>query len=174
MDEDSTDTKTDGNKPIDYIELIDRTYQAKGYPQYAWSRHEDAPLAPLRKHLRQCTVGMLTSGGISVKSAAPFVADAKNDFRLDAVDPYTPSDSFQINDAYYDTRDGEKDINVIFPLERLRELAETGEIGRIAKRFWSGFMGRIYKRGYVTQTAAPALVEELLKDEVDILVLVPA
>ncbi|NQV19906.1 MAG: hypothetical protein HQ511_00660, partial [Rhodospirillales bacterium] len=62
----------------------------------------------------------------------------------------------------------------IFPLERLRDLAEAGEIGKVAKRLWSGFMGRTYQRGYVTQTAAPALAEELRKDEVDILVLVPA
>lgn len=162
------------NPPIKYIDLIDRTYQAKGYPQYAWSRNEEAPWAPLRKHLRQCTVGMLTSGGISVKSAEPFEADAKNNFRLDEIDPLSPGDGFQINDAYYDTRDGARDINVIFPLERLRELAEAGEIGQVASRLWSGFMGRIYKRGFVTQTAAPALVEELKKDEVDILVLVPA
>lgn len=162
------------NPPIKYIDLIDRTYQAKGYPQYAWSRNEKAPWAPLRKHLRQCTVGMLTSGGISVKSAEPFEADAKNNFRLDEIDPMTPGGGFKINDAYYDTRDGARDINVIFPLERLRELAEAGEIGKVASRLWSGFMGRIYKRGFVTQTAAPALVEELKKDEVDILVLVPA
>lgn len=161
-------------KPIDYIDLIDKTYQAKGYPQYAWSRNEDAPLTPLRKHLRHCTVGMLTSGGISVKTAEPFEAEAKNNFRLDEIDPYTPRDGFQINDAYYDTRDGAKDINVIFPLERLRDLAEAGEIGKVAKRLWSGFMGRTYQRGFVTQTAAPALAEQLLKDEVDILVLVPA
>lgn len=160
--------------PINYIDLIDRTYQAKGYPQYAWSRNDEAPLTPLRKHLRQSTVGMLTSGGISYKTAEPFEADAKNNFRLDEIDPDTSSDGFQINDAYYDTRDGVKDINVIFPLERLRELAGAGEIGRVADRLWSGFMGRTYKRGYVMQTAAPALVEELKKDEVDILVLVPA
>jgi D-proline reductase (dithiol) PrdB len=162
------------NKPVDYIDLIDRTYQAKGYPQYAWSRNEDAPLTALRKHLRQSTVGLLTSGGISYKTAEPFEAEAKNNFRLDEIDPYTPNDGFQIHDAYYDIRDGLKDINVVFPLERLRELAEEGEIGKIAKRHWSGFMGRTYKRGYVMQTAAPALTEQLLKDEVDILVLVPA
>jgi D-proline reductase (dithiol) PrdB len=162
------------NPPIDYIDLIDRTYQAKGYPQYDWSRYEDAPLAPLRKHLRQCTVGLLTSGGISYKTAEPFEAEAKNNFRLDEIDPNTTGDGFQIHDSYYDTRDGEKDINVIFPLERLKELAKAGEIGRIAARHWSGFMGRTYKRGYVMQTAAPALLEQLQKDEVDILVLVPA
>lgn len=89
------------NPPIDYIDLIDRTYQAKGYPQYDWSRHEDAPLAPLRKHLRQCTVGLLTSGGISYKTAEPFEAEAKNNFRLDAIDPNTAGDGFQIHDSYW-------------------------------------------------------------------------
>lgn len=161
-------------KPIRYIDLIDRTYQAKGYPAYDWSENQDAPLTPLRKPLAECTVSLLTSGGISHRSREPFNPIAKNDFRLDEIDPSAAGDEFALNDAYYDTRDGEKDLNVIFPLERLRELAEEGAIGRVADRLWSGFMGRIYRRGHLLGEAAPRFADELRKDGVDILVLVPA
>ena len=62
----------------------------------------------------------------------------------------------------------------MFPIERLRELAADGVIGSVAKRLWSGFMGRTYNRSAVVEEAAPALVGELKKDEVDLLILVPA
>ncbi len=161
-------------KPIRYIDLIDETYQSKGYPAYDWSENADAPLVRLAKPLSECTVSMLTSGGISHNSREPFNPTAKNDFRLDEIDPHSSGDAFTLSDAYYDTRDGEKDLNVIFPLVRLRELAAEGRIGRVADRLWSGFMGRIYKRSTVIGEAAPRFAEALREDGVDVLVLVPA
>ena len=161
-------------KPIRYIDLIDQRYQSKGYPPYDWSEYDDAPLTRLRKPLGECTVSLLTSGGVSHESTEPFNPIAKNDFRLDEIDPLAKGSEFDVNDDYYDTRDAGRDLNVLFPLERLQELARDGVIGGVARRLWSGFMGRIYKRGTVIEEAAPRLAEELRKDGVDIFVLVPA
>lgn len=47
-------------------------------------------------------------------------------------------------------------------------------IGSVAPRHWSGFMGRIYIRKAVIGEAAPAFAQELVKDGVDVLVVVPA
>ena len=60
---------------------------------------------------------------------------AKNDFRLDEVDPHAAGSEFSLNDAYYDTRDGEKDLNVIFPLERLGELAGEERLVLVCGRY---------------------------------------
>jgi D-proline reductase (dithiol) PrdB len=117
---------------------------------------------------------MITSGGVSRRGAKPFDPDARNDLRLDAIARDAPSDDFQIHDNYYDHRDAARDLNCIFPIDRLRELAARGSIGAVARRLWSGFMGRIYIRSVVTGEAAPAFVRELLADGVDLLVLVPA
>jgi len=65
-------------------------------------------------------------------------------------------------------------VNCQFPIDRLREMVAAGELGSIARRFWSGFMGRIYNRSKVLQESAPAFVAELQKDEVDLLIAVPA
>jgi hypothetical protein len=97
-------------KPVDYVNRINESYQSMGYPPYQWSINDAAPLAKLKKPLSECTVSMLTSGGISYRHAEPFEPAAKNNFRLDEIDPGTSADGFQINDAYYDYRDGEKDI----------------------------------------------------------------
>jgi D-proline reductase (dithiol) PrdB len=79
-----------------------------------------------------------------------------------------------INDDYYDHRDAERDINCIFPVERLRDLAAERIIGSVAAHHYSGFMGRIYTRSAVINEAAPALALRLQEDCVDAAALVPA
>ena len=161
-------------EPIRYVEAINDYYQGLGYPPYQWTVNKTTPFTRLEKPLRECRVSMLTSGGISHCTRPPFNPQAKNDLRLDDIDPNASEAEFEINDSYYDTRDAEQDLNVVFPISRLREFAEEGMIGSIAPRFWSGFMGRTYTRARVTRTAAPALASELQKDEVDLFLLVPA
>jgi D-proline reductase (dithiol) PrdB len=161
-------------KPIDYVPAINDYYQGLGYPEYDWTINSDAPFTPLTKPLGECRVSMLTSGGISHTSRPPFEPTAKNNLRVDAVDPSAAICDFDINDAYYDTRDAGVDLNVVFPIERLRELAAEGVIGSVAERLWSGFMGRIYNRTPVIEEVAPALARELGKDEVDLMIMVPA
>lgn len=161
-------------EPIRYVDALIEKYGAMGFPPYNWSRYDDAPLTPLAKPLAQCTVSMLTSGGVSRCAMPPFDPDARNDFRLDEVDAAAPSDDFQIHDSYYDHSDAESDLNCIFPIDRLREMARDGEIGAVAPRLWSGFMGRIYKRQAVLEERAPALARELKRDEVDLFIGVPA
>ncbi len=160
--------------PIRYVDTLIAKYGAMGFPAYDWSRYDDAPFTPLAKPLSQCTVALLTSGGVSRKADTPFNPDARNDLRVDEVAPNAPSDDFQIHDSYFDHADADRDINCIFPLDRLREMAVTGEIGAVAPRHWSGFMGRIYKRQAVMQEKAPALFEALKRDKVDLLVAIPA
>lgn len=161
-------------EPIRYVELLIERYGAAGFPPYQWSVYEDAPLTPLKKPLSQCTVSMLTSGGVSKKDMPGFDPKARNDFRLDAIEPTADPRQFVINDSYYNHEDADRDINCIFAFERLREMVERGEIGAVSRRLWSGFMGRIYKRNEVIERAAPAFAQMLKDDGVDVLVAVPA
>ena len=117
---------------------------------------------------------MLTSGGIAHCTMPAWDAYAKNDFRLDEVDPQASGSDFTVNDSYYDTTDASQDLNTVFPIDRLRELEADGVIGSIAPRHWSGFMGRIYSRTKVCEESAPALAQELHDDDVDLFLLVPA
>ena len=84
------------------------------------------------------------------------------------------SEDFQIHDNYYDHSDAGHDINCVFPLDRLRELAEAGEIGAVADRIWSGFMGRIYNRSKVMEESGPAFADALLADGVNVLIAAPS
>ena len=53
-------------------------------------------------------------------------------------------------------------------------MAEAGEIGALADRFWSGFMGRIYNRTKVMEESGPAFADALLADGVDVLIAAPS
>ena len=160
--------------PISYVSELNKHYGSMGFPPYEWTVNESAPLTRLAKPLRECIVSLLTSGGVSHCSMPAFNPDARNDHRVDAVDQDVTGDDFEINDNYYNHNDADSDINCVFPIDRLRELATAGVIGGIAPRFWSGFMGRIYNRTKLIQESVPAFLRKLREDEIDVLVTAPA
>lgn len=159
---------------IKYVDALNDYYTSMGNPAYRWTVNESAPLHKLAKPLNECTISLLTSGGVSQCSMPAFNPDARNDHRLDAIDREVDADDFQIHDSYYDHSDADSDINCIFPVERLRELAAAGEIGAVANRLWSGFMGRIYNRSKVLEESGPAFADALAEDGVDVLVAAPS
>jgi D-proline reductase (dithiol) PrdB len=161
-------------EPIAYVARLNEFYRSQGFPAYQWTINESAPLTPLAKPLSECRVAMLTSGGVSRKDTPPFHPQARNDLRLDAVDRDTAADFFVISDDYYNHSDADRDINCIFPIERLRELAAERVIADVAPHHYSGFMGRTYTRSAVINDTAPALARRLRDESVDAFVLVPA
>lgn len=161
-------------EPIRYVDALNEYYGAMGNPPYRWTVNETAPLHRPTKPLSECRVSLLTSGGVSQCAMPAFNPDARNDHRLDAISREADASDFQIHDSYYDHSDADTDINCIFPLERLRELAESGEIGSLSDHFWSGFMGRIYNRTKVMEESGPAFAAALETDHVDVLVAAPS
>jgi D-proline reductase (dithiol) PrdB len=159
---------------VRYVERLNARYRAQGFPPYQWTVHRDAPLTPLAKPLRECRVSLLTSGGVSHCAMPAWNPDARNDFRLDTIASDAAAPDFQVHDSYYDVASAREDVNCVFPLERLRELARENVIGDVAPHHYSGFMGRIYKRSHVSEVAAPELADALSREHVDLFLLVPA
>jgi D-proline reductase (dithiol) PrdB len=73
----------------------------------------------------------------------------------------------------YNHNDAEKDINCIFPIERLCELEKQGYIGELAPTAYS-IMGRIFRRTTLQQELAPQILQKLRDAQVDALILTPA
>ncbi len=159
--------------PIAYVAQLNQFYRSQGFPAYQWTVNDTAPLTPMTKRLSECRLAMLTSGGVSRKVDPPFNPQARNDLRVDAIRSDTAADFFAIHDDYYNHTDAERDLNCIFPIERLRELAVEHVIGEVAPHHYSGFMGRTYNRSAVINEAAPALVRRLREESVDAFVMVP-
>ena len=70
---------------ISYVDALNEHYGAMGHPSYEWTINTTAPMTRLKKSLKECTVTLLTSGGISQCSAAPWDPLSRNDHRLDAI-----------------------------------------------------------------------------------------
>ena len=161
-------------EPVRYVDALASYYGSMGHPAYRWTVNEDAPFTRLTKPINECRVTLLTSGGMSMCSMPAWDPMSRNDHRLDAIPEDASTSDFQIHDSYYDHADADQDLNCQFPIDRLREMAADGTIGSVAPRFWSGFMGRIYNRSVVLNESAPDFAAELHKDEVDLLIAVPA
>jgi D-proline reductase (dithiol) PrdB len=83
------------------------------------------------------------------------------------------SKTLAISHNNYDHSDAEKDINAIFPIDRLRELESQGYIGEFAPTAYT-IMGRIFRRTALQQELAPQILQKLKDAEVDVFLLVPA
>ncbi len=90
----------------------------------------EIPWTPLRRPIEQATVAVITTGGVHLCSDEPF--DLKTDASFRAIPRSTISADLCITHEHYDRRDAVRDLNLIFPLERLLELEAAGIVGRVA------------------------------------------
>mgnify|MGYP003395115675 CR=1 FL=1 len=134
------------------------------------------PWAPFRKPLADCTVALVTPAGLHPKKDPPFnMADQDGDPSYRVIPRGTPQQRLMITHDYYDHRDADKDMNIVFPLERLEECAQGREIGAVASWHYS-FMGHIdgpHIPVLLTVTA-PQVARQLSQERVDAVVLTPA
>ena len=79
-----------------------------------------------------------------------------------------------ITHDYYDHADADRDLNVVLPVERLRELTAAGEIGGLAPRAYA-FMGHITGPHLETlkRSTAPEVAARLRAARVDAVLLAP-
>ncbi len=102
----------------------------------------EIPWTPLRKSLSDSTVVLISTGGVHLGSDRPFNPNSDSTFRVIPKDA-RPAD-LAITHQAYDRTDALRDINLVFPLERLRELEEEQVIGRLAEDHYGfGLMGML-------------------------------
>jgi D-proline reductase (dithiol) PrdB len=142
---------------------------------YHWRRVDPVPLAHLGKPLAACRVALVTTAGLVPPLDRPFDPDVKGgdfSFRVIRSDANVRMLEEHHRSEAFDHAGILRDPNVAFPLDRLRELASTGEIGEVAPRHLS-FMGSITAPGRLTRRTAPEAAELLVEDRVDVALLFP-
>jgi D-proline reductase (dithiol) PrdB len=72
------------------------------------------------------------------------------------------SSNLMVTHDHYDHADADQDINVVFPIDRLRELKEDGFIGGIARKH-IGYMGYTMKLKDMYEGTAVRIAEEIDK-----------
>ncbi len=142
---------------------------------YPWRRISPTPLATLAKPLASCRVALVTTGGLVAAGGEPFddaVRGGDWSYRVIPGDVDVASLGEFHRSSSFDHAGIEADRNVALPLDRLRELALDRTIGEVAPRHLS-FMGSITAPGRLVQRSAPEAAELLVRDEVDVALLVP-
>jgi len=137
--------------------------------------HGAIPWVPLAIQLPQCKVALVTTAGIHHRSQRPFdMHDPDGDPSWRKLDGKSLFHEFSITHDYYDHTDAERDPNIILPLERLKEFADEGRIGSLAKNHYS-FMGHIDGRHIATliNKTAREVAVMLRDDDVDLVLLTP-
>lgn len=156
---------------IDYIERTREQYDGLGFPPYKWVHNEDTPpLASLKKPLNESKVGLVASGGIYRVGQVAF--HFKDDFSFRIVDTDTETEDLRVTHFAYDLKDARQDHNVVFPTTTLKVLENEGAIGELSKNAYT-FMGGIYSSRKVADLLATEIADRLVKDEVDVAIMVP-
>lgn len=137
---------------------------------------EDSPWTPFTGQIEKSRVALVTTAGVHLNSDTPFnMRDPAGDPTWREIPADAAPGDWTITHNYYDHADADKDINVVFPFERLRDLAASGDIGAVNHRHFS-FMGHILPPHIDTliKHTAPAVARRLKHDGVDLVILTPA
>ncbi|MBI5444134.1 MAG: hypothetical protein HY900_23355 [Deltaproteobacteria bacterium] len=128
-----------------------------------------------RKRLREAVVAVITTGGVHLKEQVPFdMEDPRGDPSYRAFPADVSPDALTITHDYYHHEDADRDLNLVLPLERLRELERAGAL-RLHPTAYS-FMGHIDGEHVETLRArtAPEVAARLAEAGADYALLVPA
>lgn len=116
---------------------------------------------PVTKDLSDMTVALVTAAGVHEKTDERF--DLAGDFSSREVRDTTPSSELMVSHGGYDNGDVNKDINCMFPIDRLHELAKDKFIKKVAP-VHVGFMGGGGDQDKFKNETGPEIAQ-LLKDE---------
>lgn len=137
------------------------------------------PFSPLCKPLQRSKVALISSAGIAMKDDRPFnqEGERQNPWWGDPSYRVLPNTATETDTNLYhlhiDPRPALQDLNCLFPLGRLKELEELGEIGASAEQHFS-MMGYILQPETLLKETVPAMIHDLRAERADVVVLVPA
>ena len=137
--------------------------------------HDTAPWTPLPKGLAQSKLSLVTTAGLHLRSDRPFIGDHKVGDASYRVIPSTAKagDILQSHVSIgFDHTALYRDLNVTFPVDRLRELAERGVIGSLARHYYS-FMGALRDPRRLIAETGPEVARRLKGEGVEAVLLTP-
>ena len=142
---------------------------------YPWRRIDPVPWTPLKKPLSECRLVLVSSAGIVAPDQKPF------DNTIRGGDPSireipTDADVTNLRETHrsqaFDHTGIRLDPNLAFPLDRLKEMTNAGQIGSLNHRQLS-IMGSITAPGRLIKKTIPLVVPKLVTDGVDVALLIP-
>jgi D-proline reductase (dithiol) PrdB len=130
------------------------------------------PFTPFERELSRATVAIVSSAGVHRRDQAPFnIADELGDLTFRIIGGDVKASDLAVTHHHYNHSDADSDINVVFPIDALRELAQEGFIGAVAPEH-VGYMGYTMRLKQMYEETAPEIANEIDKrSRADIVVL---
>jgi D-proline reductase (dithiol) PrdB len=133
--------------------------------------HDAAPFVPPSKPLSRMTVAIVTTAGLHRRDDRPFVPGDPSYRAMSSDTP--PADIVQSHTSIgFDRLPIMRDLNVTYPIDRLRELVARGELGALAPRHYS-FMGALRDVARIETETGPEIGRRLREDGVDAALITP-
>ena len=125
------------------------------------------PYTPFRGKLEEAVVCIVSTASVRAKSDTPFNTDGDSTFRVIGGD--LAGADLTYDDTHFDHACADQDINCIFPIDRLRELAHDKRIGGLTERHFSlGFSQALRD---MRERTIPLLVREVDRARPDVVLL---
>ena len=137
------------------------------------------PWTPLSKPLSECTVALITSGGVALRTDRPFDQEGEQqnpwwgDPSYRVIPRTVRTEEIRVYHQHIDSSFAEEDVNCLLPIDRLEELADAGIVAGAAPSHYS-FMGYLLEPDVFLQDSVPQIISQLRHESVDLAALVPA
>jgi len=130
------------------------------------------PFTPFDGELAKSTVALVTAGGVHLKDQDAFnIADELGDLTYRIIPEDVNAADLMVTHHHYDHSDADEDINVVFPIDVLRDLQQEGFIRGIARKH-VGYMGYTMQLKAMYEGTAREIANEIDKgSRADVVVL---
>ncbi|HJQ22391.1 MAG TPA: glycine/sarcosine/betaine reductase selenoprotein B family protein [Blastocatellia bacterium] len=119
------------------------------------------PFTPFDRELARATIAIVTAAGVHRKDQPPFnIADELGDLTFRVIGSDAQANDLMVTHHHYDHTDADRDINVVFPIDALRQLAAEGVIGSEAREH-VGYMGYTMQLKRMYDETAPQIADEV-------------
>ena len=125
------------------------------------------PYTPFRKELPEATLAIVSVAGVHLASQEPFNLESDTSYRVIPAD--AASGDLRIAHEHYDHADADVDPNIMFPLDRVRELAAEGFIAAVNDKHFS--LGYVQDLRTIYDEVAPRIAEALYQSQTDVVLL---
>lgn len=155
-------------------DAVERHDYSTAFKTYPWPTFTETPWTPVTRPLSESRVGVVTTGGLYRADVdAPFAGGApEGDWGFRVIPSGIPIQTLAIAHDHFAHEIAESDMNTIFPLDRLRELAEAGTIRGVADAHFS-VMGYCPRAADLAEHTAPAIAAGLREAGADVALVVP-
>src|ERR1041384_2076085 len=119
------------------------------------------PFTPFDGDLKRADIALVTAAGVHLREQEAFnIADELGDLTYRVIADDVDSSQLMVTHHHYDHTDADRDINVVFPIDVLRDLAAEGFISGLARKH-IGYMGYTMQLKAMYEGTAPQIANEI-------------